>query len=283
MKITRHTGNFCELRGITFIKEDNSEDWKRYLFLSKFFNINQCNGTNITFMNLTINDITTKCNINKLYSFDGEKAYRAIDLKVGQTVGEFDRKEGTVGTLFTIKSLKKEVLPPENKENSWMYDDVKDLEIVRVADKEDGSAIRFLLLNDTLVAKTKFSLEADQTKLAMSIVDSDQNLKNFIIKSLELGLVALFEIVSPFNKVVLSYKETSLRLLQLRVESTGEYLDIYNNDLVKEFNISTAKQESLNLIERVAKKFTEDEARTKLGNKKFESLDEFLNYLNDEI
>ena len=55
MKITRHTGNFCELRGITFIKEDNSEDWKRYLFLSKFFNINQCNGTNITFMNLTIN------------------------------------------------------------------------------------------------------------------------------------------------------------------------------------------------------------------------------------
>ena len=140
-----------------------------------------------------------------------------------------------------------------------------------------------MLLNDTLVAKTKFSLEADQTKLAMSIVDSDQNLKNFIIKSLELGLVALFEIVSPFNKVVLSYKETSLRLLQLRVESTGEYLDIYNNDLVKEFNISTAKQESLNLIKTVAKKFTEDEARTKLGNKKFNSLDEFLNYLNDEI
>lgn len=271
-----------ELRGITFVKVGDG-DWKRHLFLDKFFNVNQTNGTDVTFVNLTINGITNKVNINKLYSFDGNKAYRAIDLKVGMTVGEFDRKEETVGELFTIETIEKEVLPPEHRENSWMYDDVKDLEIVRVADKDDGSAIRFLLLNDTLVAKTKFSLEADQTKLAMSIVDSDQNLKNFIIKSLELGLAALFEIVSPFNKVVLSYKETSLRLLQLRVESTGEYLNIYNNDLVKEFNITTSKQESLDLIETVAKRFTEDEARTKLGNKKFNSLDEFLNYLNDEI
>jgi hypothetical protein len=45
-----------ELRGITFIKEDGSEEWKRYLFLDKFFNINQCNGSNVTYMNLKIND-----------------------------------------------------------------------------------------------------------------------------------------------------------------------------------------------------------------------------------
>jgi hypothetical protein len=168
-----------ELRGITFIKEDNSEIWKRYLFMDKFFNINQTNGTNVTWMNLTINGKTIKCNINKLYSFDGEKAYRALDLKIGMTVGEFDRKEESVGELFTIETLDKVVLEPEFKENSWMYDDVKNLKITRIANKDDGSCIRFLLLNGELVAKTKFSFEAEQTSMAMTVVNANPKLKEF--------------------------------------------------------------------------------------------------------
>lgn len=270
-----------ELRGITFVKEGD-RDWKRYLFLDKFFNVNQTNGTDVTWMNLTINGKTQKCNINKLYSFDGDKAYRAIDLKVGMTVGEFDRKEETVGELFTVETIEKEVLPPEHRENSWMYDDVKDLEIVRVANKDDGSAIRFLILNGELVAKTKFSLEAEQTAMAMAVVNGDANLKAFILKTLESGLTALFEIVSPFNKVVLTYKETELRLLQLRDDESGEYLDIYNHPIVAEYpRVKLAEQEPLHLIEEVASTFTEEEARKKLGDKKFNSLEEFLNYLKN--
>lgn len=272
-----------ELRGITFIKEDGSEEWKRYLFLDKFFNINQCNGSNATYMNLKINDFDIiKCNINKLYTtIDKLKTFRALDLKIGMTVGEYDRVTDTVSEQFTITSLEKEVLPTENKENSWMYDDVKDLKITRVANKDDGSAIRFLILNGELVAKTKFSLEAEQTQLAMSVVNSNEKLKAFILKTLNMGLCALFEIVSPFNKVVLSYNETSLRLLQLRVEDTMEYLNIYDNDLVKEYDILCADEEDLVLIEEVASKFTEEEARKKLGDKKFNSLEELLNHLNN--
>ena len=242
-----------ELRGITFVREGETGEWKRHLFIDKFFNINQTNGTDVTWMNLTINGKTTKSNINKLYSFDGDKAYRAIDLKVGQTVGEFDRATEEVGELFTIETLEKEVLPTEIRENSWMYEDVKDLEIVRIADKDDGSAIRFMNINGELVAKTKFSFEAEQTKLAMTVVDANHKLKDFILKTLDSGLVALFEIVSPFNKVVLSYNETSLRLLQIRDEATGEYLDIYNNDLVKEFGITCATQEPLHTLEELFK------------------------------
>ena len=242
-----------ELRGITFIKEDGYEDWKRYLFLDKFFNINQCNGSNATYMNLKINEFDViKCNINKLYTnSDKLKTFRALDLKIGMTVGEYDRVNDIVGEQFTIISLEKEVLPPEHKENSWMYDDVKDLKITRVANKDDGSAIRFLMLNGDLVAKTKFSLEAEQTQLAMSVVNANEKLKAFILKTLDMGLCALFEIVSPFNKVVLPYTETALKLLQLRVEDTMEYLNIYNHDLVKEYDILCADEEELYILDKL--------------------------------
>lgn len=241
-----------ELRGITFVKEDDGE-WKRHLFMSKFFNVNQTNGTDATLMNLTVNGVTRKVNINQLYATSDERTYRAIDLKVGMTVGEFDRNTETIGTLFTIETLEKEVLAPEHRENSWMYDVLKDLEVVRVANKDDGSCIRFLILNGELVAKTKFSLEAEQTAMAMEVVNSDANLKAFILKTLELGLAALFEIVSPFNKVVLSYSETSLKLLQLRDEFTGEYLDIYNHPLVAEYGVVTADREPLHSLDELLK------------------------------
>lgn len=239
-----------ELRGITFVKEGEGE-WKRYLFLDKFFNVNQTNGTDVTWMDLKINGISKKVNINQLYATSDGRTYRAIDLKVGMTVGEFDRGNETVGTLFTIETLEKKVLAPEHRENSWMYDDLKDLEIVRVANKEDGSCIRFLILNGELVAKTKFSLEAEQTVMAMEVVNADPKLKAFILKTLELGLAALFEIVSPFNKVVLSYSNTSLKLLQLRDENTGEYLDIYTHPLVAEYGVVTAVREPLYTLDEM--------------------------------
>ncbi len=241
-----------ELRGITFVNENKGEGWKRYLFLDKFFNINQTNGTNITNMVLEINGKEQICNINKLYATENaDKVYRALDLKIGMIVGEFDRRDETVGDLFKVETLSKEELATLRPENSWMYNDVKDLTIDRVANKDDGSAIRFLILNGELVAKTKFSLEAEQTEMAMTVVNSDANLKAFILKTLELGLAALFEIVSPHNKIVLAYNYTTLKLLQLRDEDTAEYLNIYTHDLVKEYNILTADAEPLYTLDEL--------------------------------
>ena len=278
MLIVRKKGNLCELRGITFTREKNT-NWKRHLFISKFFNINQVNGTDQTMMLINLNNNTQKVNINKLYASEDGRTYRAIDLKVGMIVGEFDRETETKGPLVQIETLEKKVLESDHKENSWMYDDIKDLEVIRVANKDDGSCIRFLVLNGELVAKTKFSFEAPQCAMAMEVVNSNTKLKAFILKTLELGLAALFEIVSPFNKVVLSYSETSLKLLQLRVEETGEYLDIYNHPLVAEYGVITADREPLELIKEIASKYEEDEIRSKIGDLKFNSLQEFLNYL----
>jgi len=278
MIISRKKGNLTEIRGITYIKNGDT-DWKRHLFLSKFFNINQSCGSDVTIMKLTINGNSKNVNINTLYAQKDNTIVRALDLKVGVTVGEYDRATETVGKFFVVETIEKEIMDCENKENSWMYDDVKHLEISKVANKEDGSAIRFLLINGVLIAKTKFSLESEQADLAMSVVNSNKQLKDFILKTLETNLAALFEIVSPMNKIVLSYNETSLRLLQLRDENTGKYFDIYNHSLVKEYDVLCAKSESLTDLKKVASSYTKEEIINTIGERKFNSLEEFLNFL----
>jgi len=281
MKITRKVGNLCELRGITFVKEDDG-DWKRYLFMSKFFNVNQTSGVDVCMVNLNINGIDNHVSINKLYQTeDGFSRYRAVDLKKGLTVAEYDRAtDKTTSDFITIETIKKTILKPENVQNSWMFDDLKELEICRVANKEDGSAIRFLIVNDELVAKTKFSFEAEQTKMAMEVVNNNNNkLKSFIFDTLNNGLTALFELVSPFNKIVLSYNETDLKLTQLRDDVTGNYLDIYNHHLVLQHGIRTAESESLELLNSIASLYSTDEIREKVGELKFNSLEDFLLFL----
>lgn len=269
-----------ELRGITFVNNGDGV-WHRYLFLDKFFNVGQTNGTDKTFMELTINGVTETVNINKLFSLNGEKVYRAIDLKIGMEVGEFNRADLSVGPLTKIVTLEKVVLPTAYPENSWMYHDIKDLEVDRIADKEDGSAIRFLIINGELVAKTKFSFESEQTGMAMAVVNANPRIKAFIMKTLEDGIAALFEIVSPFNKIVLSYKDTTLKLLQMRDEVTGEYLNIYRHPLVEEFNISTAENYDIDYVRTIANSVGKDEVENLLGDNKFESLTELLVFLDN--
>jgi hypothetical protein len=70
-----------------------------------------------------------------------------------------------------------------------------------------------------------------------------------------------------------------LKLLQLRDEATGEYLDIYTHPLVAEFGVTCAQQEPLDLITEIANRYDVDEIHRKVGELKFNSLEEFLNYL----
>jgi len=271
-----------ELRGITYVNKNDGKGWKSYLFIDKFFNINQTNGSNVTSLELTINGKTEVCNINKLFINEDGKIVRALDLKENMKISEYNRVEDiAVGELYKIESLSKEVLPTIAPENSWMYEDVKDLNIERVANKDDGSAIRFLIINNELIAKTKFSFQSEQTKMAMKVVNAKPKLKAFILKTLELELAALFEIVSPDNKIVLSYNETNLKLLQLREEKTGRYLNIYDNDLVSKYNITTADEENLELLKLISSTNTKKKAEIKLGEKKFTSLNDFLNFIGE--
>lgn len=108
-----------------------------------------------------------------------------------------------------------------------MYSVVKDFKIKNIYNKEDGSIASFIKLpNGKVVGKSKASFESDQAIAIQKIYDEDNNIQKFVNWSLDNGIDPIFEYVSPKNRIVLPYSNTSLVLLRLRNNVTGEYLDI---------------------------------------------------------
>lgn len=132
-----------------------------------------------------------------------------------------------------------------NQVPGYQYDEVKHLEVNRVQDKCDGSMVRCLLIGGQLVAKTKMDFTNEQCSMAMEVVNHKIKLKQFILETLARGEVAIFELVSANNRIVLPYQNTDLILLQIRNEETGEYADIYNHDLVLKYGVTCSKSEEL--------------------------------------
>lgn len=112
-----------------------------------------------------------------------------------------------------------------NQTIGWMYDDVKDKEIVGLANKEDGSIISFVKFeNGKILAKSKTSFDSEQAEMSNEVYNEREDLRKFIDYTIENDLTAIFELVSPHNQVVLEYRHTDLVLLQVRDNMTGEYL-----------------------------------------------------------
>lgn len=131
-----------------------------------------------------------------------------------------------------------------NQTDDYQYDDLKSYTLKRAQDKMDGSMVRFLNIGGQMVAKTKMDFTNDQCQMAMFCA-KNQKLESFIHKTIDNKLAAIFEYVNITNQIVLVYERPEIRLLQLRDETTGEYLDIYNNDLVKEYKVPCADREEV--------------------------------------
>lgn len=132
-----------------------------------------------------------------------------------------------------------------NETEGWMLDQVKDKKIIRIQDKLDGSMIRFIRLPDGSVkAKTKYAFFSPQAETADSIYRNNSSIRDVVDWSLDCGLAAIFELVSPYNKIVLDYPETELRLLQLRDERDGSYIDFYTetNSYLKKIKFSEQEE-----------------------------------------
>lgn len=131
-----------------------------------------------------------------------------------------------------------------NQVESTQYDLVKDYLVKVSQEKLDGSMVRFIEVGNKLFAKTKMDFSNNQCQMAMECVKA-QNLEGFIKKTLDMGLSANFEVCSLYNQIVVRYDKTELKLLQLRDENTGEYLDIYSHPLVQEFNVPCTNREEV--------------------------------------
>ena len=101
--------------------------------------------------------------------------------------------------------------------------DIKDYEVINVSDKLDGSMITFIELpNGDIVPKTKNSFDGEQVTMMKELVD--ETILYFVKEQFRKGHCVFFEYTSPLNRIVIKYPVSSLSVIKIRDEVTGEYL-----------------------------------------------------------
>lgn len=169
-----------------------------------------------------------------------------------------------------------------NQCESTEYHSVKDKIISSVENKEDGSLITLIPLpNGEVVPKTKMSFDNDQTRLVSEWLRANpaviETVKQFPL------LTFLFELVSPRNKIVLTYEKTELRLLQIRETITGEYKDEILSDFSERMNIKRTETFDYALDELIELRKTLEDIEgfviKNIGENKFNTSHEFFRWL----
>lgn len=132
-----------------------------------------------------------------------------------------------------------------NQTKDSQFHDLENLPIKKISNKLDGSVMRFIRLPDgKIVVKSKTFFDNEQTSLATMYYNSQPKLQDFVRETLDNNLCAVFELTSRELAIVVKYKKTSLTLIQLRDEETGEYLDIHDNDIVKKHGVDVVEDET---------------------------------------
>ena len=108
-----------------------------------------------------------------------------------------------------------------------MYSIVKNYKIKFINNKEDGSIASYIKLpNGKVIGKSKMGFDNEQAKGINRIYRTRTDVKKFVDWCLDNNITAIFEYVSPANRIVLRYLEEDLILLRLRDNSTGKHLNI---------------------------------------------------------
>jgi T4 RnlA family RNA ligase len=111
-----------------------------------------------------------------------------------------------------------------NQVSTTRYEVLRDKPVAEVTDKLDGSLIRFLRVGEDVVAKSKMSFASEMAERANALFAGDAALRALVLHTLDAGLAAHFEYVSPQNLIVLAYQEERLVLHSVRSETTGEVI-----------------------------------------------------------
>ena len=108
-----------------------------------------------------------------------------------------------------------------------MYSIVKNYKIKYVNNKEDGSIASFIRLpNGKVLGKSKMSFDNEQTIGINRVYEKNSDIKRLVDWTLDNDIVAIFEYVSPQNRIVLRYTKEELILLRLRDNKTGKHIDL---------------------------------------------------------
>ena len=141
-----------------------------------------------------------------------------------------------------------------------MYSDVSDYKIMQINNKEDGSIASFIELpNGEVVGKSKMGFDNEQSNGINRIYRTNPDIKKFVDWSLSEDYIAIFEFVSPSNRIVLRYDKEELILLRLR-KDTGEHLNIKDySDKIGSIRIAPFEDE--NSLDQLIKKSESETGR----------------------
>lgn len=94
--------------------------------------------------------------------------------------------------------------------------------------KADGSLISSFIDNDQLFMKSKTSISSEQSYAALQVINTRpyEEFRARVIELAKAGYTCNMEYVAPDNRIVLPYGERALILLNVRENSTGEYVDL---------------------------------------------------------
>lgn len=130
---------------------------------------------------------------------------------------------------------------PEHKDTVWE-------EYTQCMVKEDGSLIStWVDTSGNLRCKSKGSLWSDQAIMAQEFLDDNPFFKDTLKEIANDGYTVNMELVSPDNRIVLSYPETDLVILNIRNTITGEYLS--KRDAKIRYNVDSWWVEYVNGID----------------------------------
>lgn len=91
--------------------------------------------------------------------------------------------------------------------------------------KEDGSLISSFADKGILGFKSKTSIYSDQVAWAAMWMNDHPALKHRVVELGQAGYTVNFEYVGPKNRIVLGYAEAALRILNVRDNETGDYIE----------------------------------------------------------
>jgi RNA ligase len=94
-----------------------------------------------------------------------------------------------------------------------------------VFEKMDGSMIRPIWLRAVQGLRLATKMGVTDTAIAAEAIATPAQMA-WMLTMVRQGVTPLFEFISPENRIVLEYDRTELVLLAMRVNRTGEYLDV---------------------------------------------------------
>ena len=114
-----------------------------------------------------------------------------------------------------------------NQVANSMYSIVKNYKIKFISNKEDGSIASFIKLpNGKIIGRSKMGFDNDQANGINRVYKTNKDINSLVDWCLSNDIIAVFEYVSPQNRIVLRYSSEELILLRLRDNKTGKHIDI---------------------------------------------------------